>query len=165
MLRGLDPLLTAELLHALRSAGHGDEIVVVDCNFPATSVAAHSFHKEPILIAGATADQVVQAICSVLPLDFFVPWQIQHMCPDEGNDKMPALGKEGVAACVQAAEKHYASLGVKLVVEPVKRSDFYGRAKTGFVIVQAVSERRPYTNVILKKGVIGPDGTDLLPPK
>ena len=39
MLWGIDPLLTADLLYALRRMGHGDEIVVVDTNFPATSTA------------------------------------------------------------------------------------------------------------------------------
>ena len=39
MLWGIDPLLTADLLYALRRMGHGDEIVVVDTNFPADSTA------------------------------------------------------------------------------------------------------------------------------
>ena len=39
LLKGIDPLLTAELLYALRRAGHGDVIAVVDCNFPAVEVA------------------------------------------------------------------------------------------------------------------------------
>jgi L-fucose mutarotase/ribose pyranase (RbsD/FucU family) len=36
MLLGLDPLLTPELLHALAAMGHGDRIVLVDSNYPAT---------------------------------------------------------------------------------------------------------------------------------
>ena len=39
MLRGIDPLLGPELLHALRAMGHGDEIAVVDANYPATASA------------------------------------------------------------------------------------------------------------------------------
>ena len=39
MLWGIDPLLDAELLYALRRMGHGDEIVVVDTNYPAASTA------------------------------------------------------------------------------------------------------------------------------
>ena len=35
MLKNMDPLLTADLLHALRAMGHGDEIAIVDANFPA----------------------------------------------------------------------------------------------------------------------------------
>ena len=39
MLIGLDPLLTPDLLHALASMGHGDEIAIVDANFPAAACA------------------------------------------------------------------------------------------------------------------------------
>ena len=39
MLKGLDPLLSPDLLHALAAMGHGDELVVADANFPAASVA------------------------------------------------------------------------------------------------------------------------------
>ena len=39
MLKGIDPLLGPELLMALASMGHGDELAVVDRNFPAVSVA------------------------------------------------------------------------------------------------------------------------------
>ena len=36
MLKGIHPLLHADLLHALASMGHGDELVIADANFPAT---------------------------------------------------------------------------------------------------------------------------------
>ena len=39
MLKGLDPILGPELLHALRAMGHGDEIAIVDANYPAVSNA------------------------------------------------------------------------------------------------------------------------------
>ena len=39
LLKGLDPALTADLLYTLRSMGHGDELVITDCNFPAAEVA------------------------------------------------------------------------------------------------------------------------------
>ena len=44
LLKGLDPILTAELLYVLRMAGHGDVISIVDCNFPAAEVASKTFH-------------------------------------------------------------------------------------------------------------------------
>ena len=40
LLKNLDPLLTADLLHVLRSMGHGDMVCVCDCNFPAAEVAS-----------------------------------------------------------------------------------------------------------------------------
>jgi hypothetical protein len=38
MLKGIHPLLPPDLLHALAAMGHGDEIGVVDANFPAASL-------------------------------------------------------------------------------------------------------------------------------
>ncbi len=35
MLKGLDPLLNADVLHALKSMGHGDDLILCDVNFPA----------------------------------------------------------------------------------------------------------------------------------
>ena len=39
MLKTIDPLLTPELLLVMATMGHGDELAVVDANFPADSVA------------------------------------------------------------------------------------------------------------------------------
>ena len=39
MLKHLDPLLNADLLHALRCMGHGDDLIICDTNFPADSAA------------------------------------------------------------------------------------------------------------------------------
>ena len=39
MLKGLNPLLNAEVLYALRAMGHGDDLIICDTNFPADSVA------------------------------------------------------------------------------------------------------------------------------
>jgi L-fucose mutarotase/ribose pyranase (RbsD/FucU family) len=42
------------------------------------------------------------------------------------------------------------------------RFKFYEEARGCYAIVQ-VLERRPYGNVVLTKGVVGPDGKDLMP--
>jgi hypothetical protein len=60
MLWGIDPLLTADLLYALRRMGHGDEIVVVDTNFPADSTAMSTVIGEPIPLAGVNAARAIQ---------------------------------------------------------------------------------------------------------
>ena len=67
MLIGIDPLLSPELLMILRAMGHGDEIAIVDANFPAKSNA-----KRLVRLDGADASQALAAILSVLPLDSFV---------------------------------------------------------------------------------------------
>ena len=38
MLKGISPILTPELLKILAEMGHGDEIVIGDGNFPATTM-------------------------------------------------------------------------------------------------------------------------------
>jgi len=54
MLKGLSPLLTADLLHALRAMGHGDELAIVDANFPAASVG-----RRLIEVPGAGSPEVL----------------------------------------------------------------------------------------------------------
>jgi L-fucose mutarotase len=67
MLRGLDPLLHADLLHVLASMGHGDELAVVDANLPAASVA-----RRLVRLDGVGTPRALAAVLSVLPLDDFV---------------------------------------------------------------------------------------------
>jgi L-fucose mutarotase len=57
MLKGLDPLLGPELLASLRAMGHGDEIVVVDANFPATATATRL-----IRLDGVSAPRAARAL-------------------------------------------------------------------------------------------------------
>jgi L-fucose mutarotase len=75
MLKGLSPILSPELLQVLRSMGHGDEIVVVDANFPADSMA-----QRLVRLDGLPVTAVTDAILSVMPLDDFVPeaaWRME----------------------------------------------------------------------------------------
>ena len=67
MLINIDPILSPELLHALRSMGHGDKLVLADANFPSASLA-----KKLIRLDGANIPNAAKAILSVLPLDSFV---------------------------------------------------------------------------------------------
>ena len=81
LLKGIEPLLTADLLHVLRSAGHGDEIVLVDCNFPAASTATKTVVGEAVVLAGCDLPRAVDAICSLMPLDFFVDCPALYIVP------------------------------------------------------------------------------------
>lgn len=47
-------------------------------------------------------------------------------------------------------------------ITPCERFTFYEEARGCYAIVQCL-ERRPYGNVVLTKGVVGPDGNDLKP--
>ena len=141
MLRGLDPLLTPDLLHALASMGHGDTIAVVDANFPATATA-----RRLIVLSGADAPTVLGAILSVLPIDDFEPDPITVMQMVGDPDATPAPVRDFIAVLSQ----HAASPPVA-----IERHAFYSAAAVSFAIVQT-GERRFYGNIILRKGVIPP---------
>ena len=70
MLKNIPPILGPELLYTLRAMGHGDEIAIVDANFPGDS-------SGPTLIRldGLTATEVLEAVLTVMPLDTFVDEQ------------------------------------------------------------------------------------------
>ena len=53
--------------------------------------------------------------------------------------------------------------GSDVNVEPLERFEFYDASRAAFAVVQCGGERRPYGNVLLTKGVVGPDGKDLHP--
>jgi L-fucose mutarotase len=148
MLKFLDPLLNADVLHALRSMGHGDDVVVCDTNFPADSVARQTAYGR-LLHMDADASRTVRAILSVLPLDTFV---------DDAALRMEVVGKPGeilpVAREVQAEIDR--AEGRPWPMGSIERFAFYERAKRSYCVVQS-GERRFYGCFIFKMGVIAPD--------
>jgi L-fucose mutarotase len=145
MLRGIDPLLSPELLMILRAMGHGDEIAIVDANFPATSNADWL-----VRLDGVDASQALAAILSVLPLDSFVADPANGMQVVGRPDEIPPA-----IADFQTIVDRLAGFPARIA--RIERFGFYERAKTCFAIV-ATTDRRLYANIILKKGVIGADG-------
>ena len=106
MLWGIDPLLDADLLYALRRMGHGDEIAVVDTNYPAVSTAMSTTTGAPLLMAGVSAARAVEAILSVMPLDTFVPDPAGRMEVVGDPDAIPPVQREVQAVLDRAAGKH-----------------------------------------------------------
>jgi L-fucose mutarotase len=144
MLKGLDPLLNADLLYTLRAMGHGDDIAVVDANFPATTMG-----KRLVRMDGHTAPRVLDAILSVMPLDTFVEssaWRMEVVgdptaVPPICNDFQAVIDRhEGAGAFPLATLERFA---------------FYERAKQCFAVVPT-GETRLYGCIILKMGVIPP---------
>ena len=141
MLYNLDPLLGPELLMLLRSMGHGDEIAIVDANFPAESCA-----RRLVRLDGLSATRVLEAVVSVLPLDTFVESPVHTMQVVGEPDAVPDI----------VTEFHTiidASPGAEVDCASLERFQFYQRVEDAFAVV-ATSERRLYGNVILKKGII-----------
>ena len=158
LLKGIDPILTADLLWVLRAMGHGDRLAIVDCNFPAAQVAKSSITgKDPIILT-VPLPQAVSAICGLLPLDYFEESSVFYMAPQYGV----AMPPEGTQVIDELKSAIATASSSDVSIAPVERFQFYEEAKKCFAIVQTL-ERRPYGNAILIKGVIGPDGKDLKP--
>jgi L-fucose mutarotase len=142
MLKGIDPILGPDLLAMLRAMGHGDEIVIVDANFPAAANA-----RRLVRMDGLPAARVVKAVVAIMPLDDFVPNAAFRMAVAGAPDSLPAVCQE-FASILRAA-------GYKGQVEPIERMAFYERTQQAYGVV-ATGEPRPWGNLILKKGTIMP---------
>ncbi|CAG0999252.1 L-fucose mutarotase [Burkholderiales bacterium] len=141
MLKGLSPLLTPDLLHALASMGHGDAIAIVDANFPAASLGRHV-----IAVAGAGAHEVLAAVLDVLPLDTFESPAAftMEVAGDPEAIPEPVADFAAVLADHELADVEIGHLG---------RHAFYARARDAYAIVRT-GELRPYGNILLVKGTV-----------
>jgi len=146
MLLGLDPILSPDLLRVLRAMGHGDELVIVDANYPAASNA-----KRLVRLDGVDASRALTAILSVLPLDSFVKAPASAMQVVGKPKEIPPSIAE-----FQTIVDRLSAFPTKIA--RIERFAFYERAKSCFAVV-ATSDRRLYANLILTKGVIAADGT------
>jgi L-fucose mutarotase len=143
MLKNIPPLLNPDLLHALRAMGHGDEIAIVDANYPAEGAG-----PPVIRLDGVSATDVADAVLTLMPLDEFVDDQAFAM-EVVGNPKKREQTHKDFDRLVK---KHEPAMKLSLL----ERFAFYERVKGAFVIVQT-GERRLYGNVLLKKGIIRPN--------
>lgn len=141
MLRNLDPLLSPDLLHALASMGHGDEIVIADANFPGASTGPLCLRAD-----GASASDMLRAVLSIMPLDNFVPDPALTMQVVGDPNAVPEAVADFQDVINNVADN-------PANVSSLERFAFYERASTAFAVVQT-GERRLYGNIILKKGVV-----------
>jgi L-fucose mutarotase/ribose pyranase (RbsD/FucU family) len=94
MLKKLTSLQTPELLHALASTGHGDEIVIVDANFPAVSMAQRLMRLD-----GSPA--ALKSVLQLIPLDTFVDTCVRS--PRRDGGVRPAMrGKQSAPESAQS---------------------------------------------------------------
>jgi L-fucose mutarotase len=149
MLKGIDPRLNAEVLHALRAMGHGDVLVLADTNFPSDQVARHTVYGELLRMENLTSAQAANAILSVFPLDSFVEDHAARMEVVDAPDDIPQVQAE-VQAEIDEAE------GESRPMVSVERFAFYDRAREAYAVIQT-GERRFYGCFLFRKGVIPPE--------
>ena len=137
MLLGIPPLLGPDLLYVLRAMGHGDEIAVVDGNYPATE------HGRRVVRAdGLDLATVLRAVLQVLPVEAAFRAALN-------NDPAQAAPIHLRIDTILKAT----SFGAPAT--PLDGVALYPRIRAAYAIV-ATSEPQPFANVILRKGVILP---------
>ena len=143
MLKTLNILHTPELLLALASMGHGDNIALVDCNFPAASMA-----QRLIRLDGVNLPTALEACLQLLPLDTFVETPALRMLQVHAPEEVPEVQQ----ACQQIMNR---AEGREVKMCGISREAFYEQVRKAYAVIYT-SETRPYGCLLLKKGVIFP---------
>ena len=146
MLLGIDPLLTPELLMILRAMGHGDEIAIVDANYPAKSNA-----KRLVRLDGADASQALDRD----------PLGAAARFVREGAGELHAGGRQAEgdpAGGRRLPDDRRPAFGASRPRSPGSSASPSTSAPRPASRIVATSDRRLYANIILTKGVIGADG-------
>ena len=144
MLKGIDPVLSPELLMHLSAMGHGEWVAVVDANFTAEFLRNG---KPLVRLPGLSLARVSQAVLSVFPLAQDVSHPAAYMqVSGSVSDHRTAAQQE----VVQLLEQQGLPASQ---VEAVERFAFYEKIKNASLIVQT-GEGTAFGNVMFCKGVI-----------
>ena len=139
MLKGIPPILSPELLKVLCEMGHGDEIVIVDGNFPAESCGQRVVRAD-----GLGSEEILDAVLSLIPLDTYAKENFILMQTVAG-DPIPSIWDNYFAIAKKRDDN--------LRAGNLERFAFYERTKQAYAVI-ATGEGALYANIILKKGVI-----------
>ncbi len=141
MLKNIPNILSPDLFKILMEMGHGDEIVIADGNFPATSIA-----QRLIRLDGHGVPEILDAILIFFPLDTYVELPVGLMAVPPGDNIKPVIWDKYRKIILESKEpfKEF---------EYIEKFAFYERAKKAYAII-ATSEPALYANIILKKGVV-----------
>ena len=139
MLKGINKIISPELLMVLDKMGHGDEIVFSDGNFPGESIG------RIVLRADACGvPELLRAVLPLFPLDAYDNnVYLMDKTESDRNLDIP-IWEEYREIAAEYTDK-----------EPVflERFAFYERARKAYAVV-VTGESAIYANVILKKGVV-----------
>ena len=141
MLKGIPKEVSPELMHALMSMGHGDEMVFADGNFPAASNARILIRADGIDVC-----TLLSAIMQFFPLDTFADDRAVVMAVVDPEADEPPIWSE-FRRILDEAE------GYQVNLTAIERHEFYARSREAYCVV-ATSEEALYANLILKKGVV-----------
>lgn len=140
MLKGISPLLSPSLLGCLASMGHGDYLVIGDCNYPCASMSKRSIRAD-----GVKATELLEAILQLLPLDVEEPDDaVILMQSTEDPNYIPPVWSDFKKIIMQYEPK--------VTFGKVDRFGFYNISKVAYASIQT-SEQQYFGCIILRKGV------------
>ena len=140
MLNKISPILGPEMLAMLREMGHGDQLAIVDGNYPAASHARRLIRADGIKLI-----PILDGILDILPIDDS-PDAIVRAINAATPDVADPIHKQIFEVCKKFGHE----------VKPLAPDLFYNRVKNSFAVI-STSEPELHANVILTKGVIKPN--------
>ena len=144
MLKGIDPVLSPELLMHLCAMGHGEWVALVDANFTAELLR----HGKPLVrLPGLSLARVTQAVLSVFPLAEDVAQPAAYM---QVSGSTPGHRTGAQQEVIQLLVQHDLE---ESRIEAVERFAFYEKIKSASLLVQT-GEGTAFGNALLCKGVI-----------
>jgi L-fucose mutarotase len=142
VLKGIPELIDPELLYVLASLGHGDDLAIVDRNYPAVSTGQRVVH-----LRGVDVVTAAEAILRLLvPVDTFVDEPVTRMEVVGDAEDIPEVQRAFLQVVSRAA-------GREVRMASLPRFDFYERVRRAFAVV-ATSEARPYGCFLITTGVV-----------
>ena len=141
MLKGIPELIDPELPYVLASLGHGDELAIVDRNYPAASTG-----QRVVYLRGVDVTTAAEAILQLVPVDTFVEEPVTRMEVVGSPEEVPEVQEAFLEVVSRAA-------GREVRMASLPRSRFYERARSAFAVV-ATSESRSYGCFLITTGVV-----------
>ncbi|MCR5762993.1 MAG: L-fucose mutarotase [Treponema sp.] len=141
MLINISPVISPDLLYALASMGHGDEIVLADAFYPGSTMSSRCIRAD-----GVKVPDLLDGILRLMNPDDFVKDPVTMMSPVPGDSADPNIEKK----YREIIDKYWPDTPP---INFIDRFEFYERAKKAYAVVVS-GETVKYGCVIIKKGVI-----------
>ncbi len=145
MLKGIPDIISPELLKVIAEMGHGDTLVIGDCNFPASSMAKAKNHIN-IRCDGLKATAILDALLQLFPLDDFVEQPVALM--QKADKNLPTPIWDEFSDIVSKYDKRGNN-----AIRFIDRFDFYEESRNAYAVV-STSEKALYGCIIIQKGCL-----------
>ena len=136
MLKGINPILSPDLLKILAEMGHGDEIILSDAHFPASTFCSQNVLRGD----GLMIPDLLEGILPLFELDSYAD-PLVMMQAVEGDQLDPNVEE----AYRKVIEKHVPDAPATVRID---RFAFYDRAKEATAVV-VTGELAKYGNILI----------------